>query len=77
MRIPVSAAPYFISDNDVRAHTGRDWAQWFALLDGMGAQRQSHDVIAALLDYDYEVEGWYVQVIAREYGRARRNGREP
>jgi uncharacterized protein YndB with AHSA1/START domain len=63
MRRPSAAA--------VRRATGRDWDEWFAVLDRCGAVRRSHGEIAAELAQTYGVGSWWSQAITVEYERAR------
>jgi uncharacterized protein YndB with AHSA1/START domain len=51
--------------------TGRDWDDWFALLDRWDAQRRSHGEIAAELAEQHGVGSWWCQAITVEYERAR------
>ena len=43
-----------ISDEAVKAKTGKDWKQWFSILDKAGATKMSHKEIA---EYLYEKRG--------------------
>lgn len=42
-----------ISDEAVRAKTGRIWKQWFSILDAAGAAKMAHRDIARLLAKRY------------------------
>lgn len=55
----------------VRAATGREWSEWFALLDEWGAVEREHKAIATWLRADHDVPGWWAQGITVEYERAR------
>lgn len=58
-----------ISDDAVRAATGRAPAEWEALLDARGAADLSHKQIVAQLQ-DLGVEsGWWMQMLAVDYER--------
>ena len=60
-----------IGDEAVTARTGRNWAQWFKLLDAAGAKQLDHRGIVALLSTRYDVGSWWRQTITVEYERAR------
>jgi hypothetical protein len=60
-----------MSDEAVKAKTGKDWKAWFALMDKAGANRLTHGDIAALLHDTYKVPGWWSQMVTVEYERAR------
>jgi hypothetical protein len=60
-----------MSDEAVKAKTGKAWAEWFKLLDGAGAQSLEHRAIVTLLSKSHGVPGWWRQMVAVEYERAR------
>lgn len=60
-----------MSPDAVRAATGREWSEWFALLDEWGAVEREHKAIATWLRADHDVPGWWAQGITVEYERAR------
>jgi hypothetical protein len=60
-----------ISDEAVQRATGRVWADWFRILDGIGAKRMTHTQIAAHLHEREEVRGWWSQMVAVRYERER------
>jgi uncharacterized protein YndB with AHSA1/START domain len=63
-----------ISDDAVRAATGRTPGEWENLLDARGAADLSHKQIVALLQDAGEIEsGWWRQMLAVDYER--RKGR--
>ena len=66
-----NAATPAMTDDAVRAKTGRAWAEWFALLDAQGAAKFEHKAIVAALSGDFGVPDWWRQMIAVEYERAR------
>jgi uncharacterized protein YndB with AHSA1/START domain len=68
------AKPQYIpsmSDEAVKAKTGRAWDQWFKRLDKDGAQCMVHTAIAELLSEKHGVGDWWAQMVAVEYERAR------
>ena len=68
------AAPAYeprMSADAVRRATGREWDEWFALLDEWGAAEREHKAIASWLASEHGVPGWWAQGITVEYERAR------
>lgn len=60
-----------MSDEAVRAATGRDWAQWTEWLNAHGGGKLSHPKIVALIGGAGGVEsGWWRQMITNGYERA-------
>lgn len=57
-----------MSDEAVKAATGRDWAEWRTHLDAMGAAELAHIEIARLLSAD-GVPGWWSQMVTVGYER--------
>jgi hypothetical protein len=60
-----------MSDAAVKARTGKYWAAWFKLLDAAKAQTLEHRAIVTLLSKTHGVPGWWRQMVAVEYERAR------
>ncbi|MGQ0742674.1 MAG: hypothetical protein ACT4OG_10385 [Alphaproteobacteria bacterium] len=60
-----------MSDEAVKAKTGMDWYGWFKLLDKEEANKLTHTEIANLLYNKHKVPGWWCQMVAVEYERAR------
>ncbi len=48
-----------MSDEAVRAKTGRTWRQWVRQLDAIGAVRMPHREIAKHLNESNEISGWW------------------
>ena len=68
------AAPAYtpaMSPDAVRSATGREWDEWFALLDEWGATEREHMAIAAWLGAEHGVPGWWAQNVPVEYERSR------
>ncbi len=57
-----------MSDDAVKAATGRDWAHWRRHLDAAGAAELAHIDIARLL-YNDGVPGWWSQMVTVGYER--------
>lgn len=68
-RAPVYAPS--MSDEAVKAKTGKTWTQWFALLDKAKAATMTHGEIASRLHEKHGVPGWWSQMVTVEYERAR------
>ena len=60
-----------LSDEAISQATGRDWAQWCAVLDAWGAMTRSHTEIARHVNETYEIPGWWAQSVAVGYERIR------
>jgi hypothetical protein len=60
-----------ISDEAVKARTGKTWAQWFALLDKAGAQKLSHKEIARYVHDMLHCPPWWSQMITVGYEQER------
>lgn len=61
-----------MSDAAVLKATGKNWAQWFAILDKAGARNMAHPEIARLIGSKYKCPSWWRQMVTVEYERARR-----
>ncbi len=59
------------SDSIVETRTGKNWTQWFRILDQAGAKKMPHREIAAFLGAKCGVPPWWRQMVAMEYERAR------
>ena len=66
---PEIRRPY--SDEVIRRNTGRDWDQWFALLDEWGAAERPHPEIARWIAEAHAVPGWWAQGVTVAYEQAR------
>lgn len=60
-----------ISDEAVKRATGKVWADWFRILDRVGAKRLTHTQIAAHLHEKEQVPGWWCQMVAVRYEQER------
>ena len=60
-----------ISDEAVKAKTGKDWAGWFKVLDRAGAKKMTHTQIATHLHDRCAVPGWWCQMVAVRYEQER------
>ena len=60
-----------VSEEAIVRGSGRPIGEWLELLDGWGAVDRPHREIAAWLQSDHGVPGWYAQTITVGYERAR------
>jgi uncharacterized protein YndB with AHSA1/START domain len=60
-----------LSDDAIRARTGRGWEELFALLDDWGATERTHTEIARWLREEHGIDGWGSQSVTVSYERVR------
>ena len=60
-----------IGDDAIQARTGRNWQQWFSVLDKAGAMKMSHKEMADYLYGEKGVPGWWCQMIVVRYEQDR------
>ena len=60
-----------ISDEAVKEKTGKDWSEWFAILDAAGAQAMAHKQIVAYLVENHDIGAWWQQMVTVTYEQAR------
>lgn len=60
-----------MSDEAVKAETGKTWGEWFGVLDKAGARKLPHKEIAGYLYNEHGVPGWWCQMVTVEYEQAR------
>ncbi len=60
-----------MSDEAVKAKTGKKWDQWFAILDKAGAKEMSHPDIVKFLNSKHDVGPWWQQMVTVTYEQAR------
>jgi uncharacterized protein YndB with AHSA1/START domain len=60
-----------MSDEAVKAKTGKTWKEWFAILDKAGASKLSHQDIVKYLHAKQGVGPWWQQMVTVTYERAR------
>jgi uncharacterized protein YndB with AHSA1/START domain len=65
-----STAPR-MSDIAVKAKTGKNWKDWFAVLDKAGAHKLNHQEIVKLVSEKYDVGPWWQQMVTVTYEQAR------
>lgn len=67
---PEKIAPA-MSDDAVKARTGKTWSEWFAILDAAGAAKMTHPQIAVYLSTKQGVPDWWSQMVTVTYEKAR------
>jgi uncharacterized protein YndB with AHSA1/START domain len=60
-----------MSDDAVKAKTGKTWKQWFSILDKAGAGRMTHQEIVKYLNAKQGVGPWWQQMVTVTYEQAR------
>jgi hypothetical protein len=60
-----------VSDRAVQAKTGKNWQQWFELLDRAGAKKMTQTDIAAYLYHELGCPSWWNQMVAVGYEQDR------
>jgi hypothetical protein len=60
-----------MSDDAVKAKTGKTWNGWFKILDKAGADKMPHKEIAEHLHDSFGIPGWWSQMVTVEYEQAR------
>lgn len=60
-----------VGNDAVRAATGKDWAEWFAVLDAANAAAMTHKDIALYLSREQGVSDWWCQMLTVGYEQAR------
>jgi uncharacterized protein YndB with AHSA1/START domain len=64
------AAPA-MSDDAVKAKTGKVWKEWFTIIDRAGGKKMNHQEIAKFLHTDHDVGPWWTQMVTVSYERSR------
>jgi hypothetical protein len=60
-----------VSDEAVRAKTGKTWAEWFEVLDRAGAEKLTHQEIVTLVRKEPKASSWWQQMVTVGYEQAR------
>lgn len=56
-----------MSDEAVAAKTGKNWKQWFAIIDKAGGKKMTHQEIVKLLNSKHNVGPWWCQMVTVSY----------
>jgi hypothetical protein len=57
------------TDEVIEANTGRGWEQWRELIDAWPGHRDGHTAVAAWLQADHGVDGWWAQAVTGGWER--------
>jgi len=60
-----------ISNEAVQNATGKSWKEWFSILDRENSTSKSHKEIASWLSKNFDISGWWCQMITVQYERER------
>jgi uncharacterized protein YndB with AHSA1/START domain len=60
-----------MSDEAVKAKTGKIWAEWFKILDAAGAKKLDHKGIVAILSQQHGLRSWWQQMVTVGYEQER------
>jgi len=60
-----------VSDEAVKAKTGKTWAEWFDVLDVAGAEKLTHQEIVALVRKEPKASSWWQQMVTVGYEQTR------
>lgn len=60
-----------MSDEAVKAKTGKTWKQWFTILDKAGGKKLSHQEIVKHLHDEHGVGPWWRQMVTVTYEQSR------
>lgn len=56
-----------MSDEAVAAKTGKNWKQWFAIIDKAGGRKMTHQEIVKFLNSKHDVGPWWCQMVTVTY----------
>jgi len=59
-----------VGDEAVKAKTGKNWNEWFTLLNKAGAKKMTHQEIVKLLSSKHDVGPWWQQMVTVAYEQA-------
>ena len=65
--MPTKTSGPRMSDEAVTVKTGKNWKQWFAIIDKAGGQKMSHQEIVKLLNSKHNVGAWWGQMVTATY----------
>ncbi len=60
-----------ISDKAVQKATGKAWEEWYSILDEEDSTSKSHKEIAAWIGDNFDISGWWCQMVTVQYERER------
>ncbi|MFN2491297.1 MAG: DUF4287 domain-containing protein [Pyrinomonadaceae bacterium] len=59
-----------MSDDAVKAKTGKNWKEWFTILDKAGVRKMSHQEIVSYVNTKHGVGPWWQQMVTATYEQA-------
>ena len=59
------------SEEAIKRGSGKSWDEWFVILDAWGATKRTHGEIAAYVQKEHDVSGWWAQTVTVGYERGR------
>jgi len=65
--MPTKTSGPRMSNEAVTVKTGKNWKQWFAIIDKAGGQKMSHQEIVKLLNSKHNVGAWWGQMVTATY----------
>jgi hypothetical protein len=65
---PTTKAPR-MSDAAVKSKTGKNWKEWFALIDKAGGKKMTHQEIVKYINSEHGAGPWWQQMITATYER--------
>lgn len=63
--------PKRMSDEAVKAKTGKNWKEWFTIIDKAGGRKKTHQEIVVYLRTKHKVSDWWQQMVTVVYEQAR------
>lgn len=60
-----------IGDKAIRTKTGKNWQEWFNILDSADATKMDHKEIVDFLSHNFDVGPWWEQMITVTYEQIR------
>jgi hypothetical protein len=60
-----------VSNDAVAKSTGKEWDEWFSIIDKAGGKSKSHKEIVAFLREHFSLSPWYQQMITVSFEQAR------
>jgi len=56
-----------VTEDEVRAGTGKGWDEWFSILDEAGIAEKGHGPMTAYLQKHYSLDQTWAQAVAMRY----------
>ena len=65
--MPTKTSGPRMSDEAVTVKTGKNWKQWFSIINKAGGQKMTHQEIVKLLTSKHNVGPWWCQMVTATY----------